>query len=136
MRRCWAATGAELEIDARTKVWLGKTAAAFGEAECAATQTVHFAASLALEWWCATNATAEQSVSSRHSSAIRFENDRITITALISLKIYTEGGNERNRRSRTVVTKGSWPACRRLTRGHHPASLARPDSRGRLSPRC
>jgi hypothetical protein len=44
-------------------------------------QTVHFAASFALEWWCATNATAEHKVSRRHSSATRFENDRITKTA-------------------------------------------------------
>ena len=41
-------------------------------------QTVHFAASFALEWWCVTIATAEHNVSSRHSNAIRFENDRIT----------------------------------------------------------
>jgi len=40
-----------------------------------------FAASFALEWWCVTVATAEHKVSSRQSNAIRFENDRITITA-------------------------------------------------------
>jgi hypothetical protein len=61
-------------------------------------QTVHFAASLALEWWCATTATAETNVSSRHRNAIRFENDRITIAARTSLKIYTENRNERNPR--------------------------------------
>jgi hypothetical protein len=53
---------------------LGNTEVARGEAECAAAQTVHFAASFALEWWCVTIATAEHKVSTRHSNAIRFEN--------------------------------------------------------------
>ena len=79
--RCWAETGSDRVIRTRTNVWLGKTEAACGDAECAATQTVHFAASFALEWWCVTVATAEHKVSSRHSNAIRFENDRMTITA-------------------------------------------------------
>jgi hypothetical protein len=92
-----AETGADLETDVRTKVWLGRTEVACGEVECALAQTVHFAASLALEWWCATRATAENNVSSRHRNAIRFENDRITIATRISLKIYTENVNERNR---------------------------------------
>ena len=72
-----AETGFDPEINTRTNVWLGSTAVACGEAECAATQTVHFAASFALEWWCVTSATAEHNVSTRHSNAIRFENDRI-----------------------------------------------------------
>jgi hypothetical protein len=80
-----AETGSEREIDARTKVRLGRTAVTCGEAEWAVTQIVHFAASLALEWWCATNATAENNVSSRHRNATRFENDRITITGRTSL---------------------------------------------------
>jgi hypothetical protein len=54
---------------------LANTEVACGEAECAATPTVHFAASFALEWWCVTIATAEHNVSSRHSNAIRFENE-------------------------------------------------------------
>jgi len=69
---------------------------ALGEAECAAAQTVHFTVSFALEWWCATNATAEVNVSSRQRSATRFENNRITITAEGLLEIYTEIGNQRN----------------------------------------
>ena len=80
-----AETGAERVIDARTNVRLGRTAETCGAAEWAVTQIVHFAASLALEWWCATNAAAENNVSSRHRNAIRFENDRITITAVICL---------------------------------------------------
>jgi hypothetical protein len=68
-----------------------------GDEECAVTQTEHFAASFALEWWCATNATAENNVSSRHRKAIRFENERITITARTLLEIYIGRGTERNR---------------------------------------
>ena len=78
-----AETGSDREIDAGTNARLGRTAETCGAAEWAVTQSVHFAASLAFEWWCATNATAENNVSKRHSNAIRFENDRITITARI-----------------------------------------------------
>ena len=60
-------------------VWLGRVETAFGEAECAVTQTVHFKASVALEWWCATSEAADQNVNSRHSSAIFFEVDFIAI---------------------------------------------------------
>ena len=73
----------------RTCGWAGRHETC-GAAEWAVTQTVHFAASLALEWWCATNATAENKVSSRHRNAICFENDRITMTAGTASKIYTE----------------------------------------------
>jgi len=76
-----AETGSEREIDARTNVRLGRTAETCGAAEWAVTQIVHFAASPALEWWCATNATAENNVSKRHRNAILFENDRMAITA-------------------------------------------------------
>jgi hypothetical protein len=48
-----------------------------GDAEWAATQTVHFAASLALEWWCAAKANADHRVSNKHSHAMRFEICRI-----------------------------------------------------------
>jgi hypothetical protein len=53
---------------------------ALGEAEWAATQTVHFADSVAFECWCAANAIADQNVSNRHTNAILFEIDRITAT--------------------------------------------------------
>ncbi len=99
-RRCWAETGADWKINGRTNVCLGKTDVACGETECAATQTVHFAASFAPEWWCVTSATAEHKVSSRHSHAIRFENDRITMTTKVRfLKSYTEDASQRNRQS-------------------------------------
>jgi len=39
---------------------------------------VHFNASVALEWWCATSVAAEKKVSSKHSNAIFFEIDCIT----------------------------------------------------------
>ena len=77
MSRCLEETGPDSEIDIRTNAWLGKTDVAVGEAECTVAQTVHFTASFALEWWCAINATAEDSVSRRQSSATCFENDRI-----------------------------------------------------------
>lgn len=48
-----------------------------GDAEWAATQTLHFVASVALEWWCVANATADHVVSSRQSHAILFEIDRM-----------------------------------------------------------
>ena len=48
----------------------------WGEAEWAATQTLHFAASVGLEWWCAAKASADQNVSTRHSNATLFNIDR------------------------------------------------------------
>jgi hypothetical protein len=51
-----------------------------GEAEWAATQTVHFADSVAFECWCAANAIADQNVNNAHRHAIRFEIDRMTTT--------------------------------------------------------
>ncbi len=53
---------------------------AIGEAEWAVTQTVHFNASVALEWWCETNINADPNVSSRHNPAIAFEIDRKSTT--------------------------------------------------------
>jgi hypothetical protein len=60
-----------------TNVAFGKLDVALGEAEWAAMQTLHFAASVALEWWCATKATADNNVSSRHINTIDFEIDRM-----------------------------------------------------------
>lgn len=50
---------------------------ALGEAEWAATQTEHFAASVVLECWCVMNAIADQNVSNMHTNAILFEIDSI-----------------------------------------------------------
>ena len=58
---------------------------ALGEAEWAATQTVHFAASVALECWCVINAIADQNVSNMHTNATLFEIDRITATPFSAL---------------------------------------------------
>jgi hypothetical protein len=60
-----------------TKIAFGRVEVTLGEAEWAATQTVHFAASVALEWLCAANATADKNISSKHSQAIGFEIDRM-----------------------------------------------------------
>jgi hypothetical protein len=76
---------------------LGNTEEVCGDAECAVTHTVHFAASVALEWWCVTNPTAEHKVSSRQNNAIRFENERMKPTTTILAKIYTEEATEHNR---------------------------------------
>jgi hypothetical protein len=73
-------------------VWLERVETALGEAEWAVTQTVHFNASVGLEWWCATRATAEKKVSSRHRSAIFFEIDCITVPTVELPKIYTGMG--------------------------------------------
>jgi hypothetical protein len=50
---------------------------ALGADECAATQTVHFNASVVLECWCETNTSADQNVSNTPKKAICFEIDRI-----------------------------------------------------------
>jgi hypothetical protein len=69
---------------------------ALGVAECAAAQTVHFTASVVPEWWCETNATADQNVSNAQKNAIRFEIDRINRTRNKAIRLYTEITNERN----------------------------------------
>jgi hypothetical protein len=50
MRRCLAETGFALKADTATNVAFTRVEVALGEAEWAAIQTVHFAASDALEW--------------------------------------------------------------------------------------
>jgi hypothetical protein len=50
MRRCLVETGFGRKATSKTKVAFGRVEVALGEAEWAATQTVHFAASVALEW--------------------------------------------------------------------------------------
>ena len=69
---------------------------AFGKDECAAAQTVHFNASVALEWWCATNATADQNVSNTQKTAMCLTIDRINGTRNRVVKLYTENANEHN----------------------------------------
>jgi hypothetical protein len=83
MRRCLAETGSRTGAEANTWSAFGRTATALGEAECAATQTVHLAASVALEWWCAANATTDQTVSSRQNNATFFEIERMIPIAII-----------------------------------------------------
>jgi len=50
MRLCLAETGSRTGAAAKTCSAFGRMETALGEAECAATQTVHLAASVALEW--------------------------------------------------------------------------------------
>jgi hypothetical protein len=49
MRRCLAATGSARKVDTATNVAFSRVEGAVGEAEWAAIQTVHFAASVAFE---------------------------------------------------------------------------------------
>jgi len=83
MRRCLAETGSRTGAEAKTWSAFGRMDTAFGEAECAATQTVHLAASVALEWWCAANATTDQTVSSKQSNATFFETERMVAMQII-----------------------------------------------------
>jgi hypothetical protein len=64
-------------------VAFGSVETALGEAEWVAMQTVHLAASVALEWWCAAIATADQTVSSRHSNATFFEIERMSAIQIV-----------------------------------------------------
>ena len=78
MSRCLAGTGAAVTTtETRRKKAFGNLEASTGEAEWAATQTVHFAASMELEWSCDARAYTEHNVSSRHSHAMRFDIDRM-----------------------------------------------------------
>ena len=77
MRRCLEETVSWRIAETRTNVRFGRVETAFGEDAWAVTQTVHFRASLGLEWWCVINAAAEKNVSSKHSNAIFFEIDCI-----------------------------------------------------------
>jgi len=66
--------GRKMAIATKVVFWRGTLV--LGADECAAMQTVHFAESIALEWWCAISAIAEPKVSNRHSSATAFNRDR------------------------------------------------------------
>jgi len=70
------------KIDTERNITLGKPEGVLGEDECATTQTVHLAASVVLEWWCAANDIADQKDSKRHKYAICFEIDLMTTTPL------------------------------------------------------
>ena len=76
---CLAETGSARRVDTTTNVACGSLGVALGEAEWAATQTVHFAASVAFECWCVADANADQKVSSMQNHAMRFELDRKSI---------------------------------------------------------
>jgi len=92
-----AETDCDRKVKTRTNVLFGRAEVAFGEDECAAAQTVHFNASVGLEWWCATNATADQNVSNTQKTAMCLTIDRINGTQNHVIKLYTENANEHNR---------------------------------------
>jgi hypothetical protein len=77
-RRCLAESGsAATMICTRIRAALDSSHVATGEAECAMTQTVHFASSRELECWCSAKLYAANSISSRQSHAIGFKADRM-----------------------------------------------------------
>ena len=81
IRRCLAETGsASATSSTKTRVVLGSLQVAEGEAECAITQTVHWASSRELECWWTATLNAETHVSNRHSHAAGFNSDRMEAT--------------------------------------------------------
>jgi hypothetical protein len=89
-------TGRGRKVETETNVTFGKSEGTLGDAEWAATQTVHLAASIALEWWWATNANADQIVSIRQTSATRLDHNRILATLETEVRLYTEIESKRN----------------------------------------
>jgi methyl coenzyme M reductase gamma subunit len=99
-----AETGSMRSMNIETDVTLDRVEVVFGADECAATQTVHFADSVAFRWLCETNAIADQNVSNIHSHATGLDHDRI-MAALLSRydsQIYTEAGHEGNKSARLI----------------------------------
>jgi len=91
-----AETDCDRKVKTRTNVLFGRAEVGFGEEECAVAQTVHFNASVAVEWWCATNATADQNVSNTQKTAMGLTIDRINVTRDRVIKLYTENANKHN----------------------------------------
>jgi hypothetical protein len=75
-----AANGSGRKTDTETNVTFGSVAVVFGDAECAAMQTVHVAESVEVECWCAANAIADQKVSNKHKQAILFDIARMRLS--------------------------------------------------------
>lgn len=71
MRRRFAARGWRGAVESTTKTGLGPLAlvVVVAAGARAATQTEQVSESLPFEWWCATTAAADHTVSSRHSNA-------------------------------------------------------------------
>lgn len=63
----------------KNSVVLGSLHAVAGEAECATTQTVHFASSRALECWWAAKLHADTTVSKTQSHTTGFKTDRMKV---------------------------------------------------------
>jgi hypothetical protein len=76
--RCLAETGLATRTSwAGIKAISGSFETATGDAEWAATQTVHVAESSKLEWLWVANAISDHNVSAKHSHATRFGVGRI-----------------------------------------------------------
>jgi hypothetical protein len=88
-RRCLTETGpAAQKVATTTNVACTTTDGVWGDADWAATQTVHLAASVASECLCAANAMADQKVSKRHTNAMLLEIDRNSVTPIYALNLY------------------------------------------------
>jgi hypothetical protein len=81
MRRHFAEQGWSGTAESAAKTGFGPlTIVVVAAGVRATTQTAHLADSVLFEWWCATIATADQTVSSRHSEASAFLVEHISHT--------------------------------------------------------
>ena len=76
IRRCWTEIGSSAGAEASTSAACGRAATAFGAAVWEVTQTGHRVDSVALEWWWAASAAADQTVSNRQTIANFLEIER------------------------------------------------------------
>lgn len=78
MSRCLAGTGSATKTSwTGVKAVSGSVGTATGDAEWAATQTVHVAESSKLEWLWVAKAISDHNVSAKHSHATRFNVGRM-----------------------------------------------------------
>ena len=71
----------------KTNVVFASREVALGEAEWAATQTVHLAESVALVWWCAVKATADHRVNRMLNQPTRLQNSCMKLPYLVTLNL-------------------------------------------------
>lgn len=79
-----------------------------GDAEWAATQTLHLADSTALACWCRTAAIADQNVSKSNKHAIRLDIERKAATPRIDVLIYTKTSTIKANTSRPWQSRPLW----------------------------
>ena len=77
MRRYLAGMGSSRTVESATKTGLGPLAVVVAAGVRATTQTGHVRDSALFAWWCATTATADHKVSTRHRNAAILATERI-----------------------------------------------------------